>query len=92
MSDNRPGKKSKPAQPAPVRTNRFVPRIRAANLPQGTEGFNELTYEEPKQRPVAFVDLERHHCRWPADAGFCGVQVSDGKSYCGYHQKAATRR
>lgn len=45
---------------------------------------------EPHREPVALVDLEAHHCRWPVGDGagaaqrFCGDKVVRG-SYCEHH-------
>ncbi|MBK1793526.1 hypothetical protein JHL21_03345 [Devosia sp. WQ 349] len=45
---------------------------------------------EPHREPVALVDLEAHHCRWPVGDGagaaqrFCGDLVVRG-SYCERH-------
>lgn len=64
------------------------PRIKAAKLPLVTECFNDLVLA---RRPIALMDLERHHCRWPVGTGSCGANKIDGKSYCGHHLRKATR-
>jgi len=74
-----------------VGTQRFVPRIKAAKLPRITECSNDLVFEEPTRRPVALMNLERHHCRWPVGTGSCGANKIDGKSYCAHHLRKATR-
>ena len=38
---------------------------------------------------VAFMDLERRHCRWPVDAQFCGADAVESKPYCGRHLRMA---
>lgn len=46
----------------------------------------------PQCDPVAFLELEQHHCRWPHGTGpytFCGAAKVPGLSYCSYHQGLA---
>jgi GcrA cell cycle regulator len=44
--------------------------------------------DQRSEAPVALLDLEPHHCRWPvrdAPYAFCGDTKQDGSSYCGHH-------
>lgn len=36
-------------------------------------------------RVAGVRDLERHHCRWPIERGFCGCRKVAGTSYCNDH-------
>lgn len=47
--------------------------------------------------PVALLDLEPHHCRWPVDGEgkhtrFCGAVKTDNSSYCKHHADISTYR
>lgn len=39
----------------------------------------------PGSVPVALVDLEPHHCRWPVVGGSCGADRVPGVPYCATH-------
>ncbi len=48
----------------------------------------------PDQSPcaVSFMQLERHHCRWPIDGAggmmmYCGADTLEGGSYCPRHHR-----
>lgn len=50
--------------------------------------------DQRSDAPVALLDLEPHHCRWPvrdAPYAFCGSQKMDGSSYCDPHRLASKR-
>lgn len=54
-----------------------------------------LPLAAPLVLPVAFLDLQPQHCRWPIDQGgavlFCGAPKAPDCSYCAYHYRMATR-
>jgi len=60
----------------------------------------EAPAEFVPENPVPFLELERHHCRWPAwpnDAPprtlaamlFCGAGVAVDASYCEHHVRVS---
>jgi GcrA cell cycle regulator len=47
--------------------------------------------------PIALIDLQSHHCRWPVDGRgaatlFCGGNAHDGHPYCIGHCRRAYQR
>ena len=50
--------------------------------------------DQRSDAPVALLDLEPHHCRWPVNDApymFCAAAKQDGSSYCGHHDQVASR-
>lgn len=47
-----------------------------------------IIIDDQSNAPVALLDLEPHHCRWPVQDVpylFCADAKQDGSSYCSYH-------
>lgn len=63
-----------------------APRISAEPLPPETV-WKPLS----DRKPIALLDLEPHHCRWPVDGGSCGCNKVKGLSYCEQHAATAFR-
>lgn len=45
--------------------------------------------------PVAMIDLEPHHCRWPIGDRptlFCGMPKAESASYCEHHARLSRAR
>ena len=68
----------------PKPTEKTIPRIKPDPYPIGPEGG------------IPFMELKRHHCRWPRDNGnFCGEPIPANADrycpkYCAHHIKRAT--
>ena len=52
----------------------------------------------PQCKPVHFMDLANHHCRYPlwedgsdwSERMFCGATAQEGSSWCPYHHELTT--
>jgi GcrA cell cycle regulator len=76
------------------------------NKPHRQHGFKRARAFVPRGLPhqdaiaaeplhVAFANLGPSHCRWPYGDGpftFCGLPISDGRSYCVHHKAIACRQ
>lgn len=67
---------------------------------QRSEGFDLRRFQIADTDPIAFVDLDRHQCRFPLedfetlsgpDTPCCGKTVQHGKSYCVSHMRLMYR-
>ena len=82
----------KRVQPVPKRAEpgRLRNPTRLVVIRNGTDpGLPKVQSAAPSPGGVAFMDLERHHCRWPVDAQFCGADAVESKPYCGRHLRMA---
>lgn len=74
-------------------TNVMLARARAMGELPACEAV-ELPQEQITRAPVALLDLEHRHCRWPIDRDgttmFCGANKHTG-SYCEAHARLAYR-
>ncbi len=69
----------RPAVQRPVRNTPFVPPATLLPVP---------AIDQQSEAPVALLDLEPHHCRWPVSEAhylFCAATQLDGSSYCRRH-------
>ena len=66
------------------RTSRTRRAIRGPSSP-----YKPYNLFESTAYGVAFMDLERHHCRWPVDVQFCGADAVESKPYCSRHLRMA---
>ncbi len=76
----------RPKVARPVRNTPFVPL--AAPLPVPA-------IDQQSDNPVALLDLEPHHCRWPVNDApymFCADVKIGGSSYCQRHFGIAHNR
>ena len=84
-----PARKPRPAPRAHRRSSVFRPRPAPAVRAAPAEAFVPAN-------PVLFMELERHHCRWPAwpndarprtlaEMVFCGDAVAGNATYCPHH-------
>lgn len=74
-------------------TNVVLARARAMGELPSCDAI-ELPQESIARPPVALLDLERHHCRWPIEHDgvvmFCGADKHTG-AYCARHAALAYR-
>ncbi len=72
-------------------TNVVLARARAMGELPACEAV-ELPSEQICREPVALLDLQHHHCRWPVDVDgmtmFCGADKHTG-AYCEGHARIA---
>jgi hypothetical protein len=75
------------AGPKPKRERKFV-----VQTPRVVKSVKVRSYEEAIEPLwVRFMDLERHHCRWPVglghglDSTYCGHTKAPASSYCNAH-------
>lgn len=80
------------ANQAPL-ANVMIARARAMGELSACEAV-ELPTEQICREPVALIDLQHHHCRWPVDVDgktmSCGADKHTGP-YCEHHAKMAYR-
>lgn len=73
--------------------NVMIARARAMGELPACEAV-ELSTEQICHEPVALVDLQNRHCRWPVDVDgetmFCGADKHTG-AYCEWHARLAYR-
>jgi len=77
--------KRTPSRPVAQQVS-LPPRLSALPLPPET-----VWKPLPGRKPVALLDLEPHHCRWPVDGGSCGCNKVPGLPYCEQHAATAFR-
>ncbi len=78
-----------------LRSTKRATRSKAVQKQKLPSQVKPVTWGSVLTKPMALLDLEPHHCRWPiGDAApytFCSVQKRDGSSYCQHHSRVAHR-
>jgi len=70
------------SKPTPAHVYR--PKMIAGDPPRAPVGGVKWV-DDVVMNPVALLDLEHHHCRWPVAGGFCGCNRGAHASYCESH-------
>lgn len=76
-------------RPRGARSKPQLPKRRAISKLNAPHPEPTIIIDQQSDAPVALLDLESHHCRWPVrDAPsylFCADTKFDGSSYCRHH-------
>lgn len=82
--------KRRPGTRGPLKKKQF----RMPSVPKTASPYAAITIHDQSDNPVALLDLEPHHCRWPMQDVpylFCADAKQDGSSYCSRHFSVSRR-